>query len=93
MNARDEILRRISAAHVAAPAHEVRRSYSHVKVHADRLAQFVQRVEAYKATVVRTTPDEVATVVAKLLVDAGNVVVPAGFNAAWLPEGLDIVRD
>ena len=91
--AREEILSRIAAAHVGAPAHEIRRSYSHVREHDDRLAQFVQRVEDYKATVIRTSAEDVAEAVAKCLVDAGNVVVPAGFESSWLPDGLDIVRD
>jgi len=93
MNAREEILRRISSAHAAAPDQGVRRGYSHVREHADRLGQFVQRIEDYKATVIRTTPDGVAAAVATCLVDARNVVVPPGFDSSWVPDGLDIVRD
>jgi len=93
MTAREEILRRVNAAHVAAPDQGIRRDYSHVRKHADRLAQFVQRVEDYKATVIRTHPDDVAVAVAKCLGDAQKVVVPPGFDASWVPDGLDILRD
>ena len=93
MTAREEILRRVRSAHVPAPATGIRREYSHVRHHDDRLAQFVQRVEDYKATVVRTPPDGVAAAVAKFLVDARQVVIPPGFDPSWIPEGLDIVHD
>jgi L-lactate dehydrogenase complex protein LldG len=93
MTAREEILRRVRAAHVATPDQETRREYSHVREHDDRLAQFVQRVEDYKATVIRTHPDDVASAVAKCLVEARKVVVPSGFDPSWVPENLSIVRD
>jgi L-lactate dehydrogenase complex protein LldG len=93
MTAREEILRRVRSAHVPAPATGIRRDYSHVRTHDDRLAQFVERVEDYKATVVRTPADGVAAAVAKFLVDARQVVIPPGFNPSWVPEGLDIVHD
>jgi len=93
MTAREEILRRVRAAHVVAPEHEIRREYSHVREHADHLGQFVQRVEDYKATVIRTHPDDVAAAVAKCLVGAGKVVVPPGFEPSWVPAGLSIVGD
>src|ERR1035437_10813254 len=54
---------------------------------------FVERVEDYQATVIRTGPDGVAAAVLKSLDGAASVVVPAGFNAAWLPDGIDIVMD
>lgn len=93
MKAREEILRRVASTHVAAPDHAIRREYSQTRELPDLLGQFVGRVEDYKATVVRTDPDGVATAVAKCLVGAGTVVVPPGFNASWVPEGLDIVHD
>jgi L-lactate dehydrogenase complex protein LldG len=93
MTAREEILRRVRTAQVAAPAQRIRREYSHVRIHTDRLAQFVQRVEDYKATVIRTHPDDVAAAVANCLVDAGSVVVPPGFDTSWVPEGLNILGD
>jgi L-lactate dehydrogenase complex protein LldG len=93
MTAREEILRRVRAAHVTAPDHGIRREYSTVRAYDDRLAQFVQRVEDYKATVIRTSPDDVATAVAKCLCDARSVVIPPGFNPSWVPDGLEVVRD
>jgi L-lactate dehydrogenase complex protein LldG len=93
MTAREEILRRVHAAHVPAPDQGIRRDYTHVRKHADRLAQFVQRVEDYKAIVIRTHPDDVAVAVAKCLGDAQKVVVPTGFDASWVPDGLDILQD
>ena len=93
MTAREEILRRVRVAQVAIPAHEIRREYSHVREHDDRLAQFVQRVEDYKATVIRAHPDDVATAVAKCLADARKVVVPKGFDPSWVPDDLTVVRD
>ena len=93
MTAREEILRRVRVAQVPAPDHGIRRDYSHVREHADRLGQFVQRVEDYKATVIRSHPDDVAAAVAKCLVDARKVVVPQGFEPSWVPEGVTIVGD
>lgn len=93
MTAREEILRRVRAAHVAAPEQAIRRDYSHVRVHADRLAQFVQRVEDYKATVIRAHPDDVTAAVATCLAGARKVVVPPGFEPSWLPQGLDVIGD
>ena len=93
MTAREEILRRVRAVQVAAPEQAIRREYSHVRVHTDRLAQFVQRVEDYKATVIRAHPDDVATAVATCLAGARKVVVPPGFEPSWVPEGLDVIPD
>ena len=93
MKAREEILRRISSAHVATPDHQIRRDYVHTRELPDLLGHFVERVEDYKATVIRTDPDGVAKAVAKCLVGVGKVVIPSGFNASWVPTGLDIVQD
>jgi L-lactate dehydrogenase complex protein LldG len=93
MKAREEILRRITAAQVAAPDHPIRRDYSHTRELPDLLGQFVERVEDYKATVVRTDREGVAEAIAECLADARKVVVPPGFDMSWLPGDLDIVRD
>src|ERR1039458_1508422 len=93
MKAREEILRRISSAHVAAPEHQVRRDYVHTRQLPDLLGLFVERVEDYKAAVIRTDPDGVANAGARCLGGVGKVVVPAGLNAWWVPAGLDIVAD
>lgn len=93
MKAREEILRRIESAKVAAPDHPVRRDYAHIREVPDLLGLFVERVEDYKATVIRTDPDGVAAAIAKCLVGASSVVVPPGFNPSWVPTSLDIIRD
>jgi L-lactate dehydrogenase complex protein LldG len=93
MKAREEILRRIQSAGVVAADHPIRRDYSHTRELPDLLGQFVQRVEDYKATVVRTDRDGVADAVATCLVGARKVVVPPGFATSWVPPGLDLVSD
>ena len=59
----------------------------------DVVGLFVERVEDYRAVVVRCRPDEVADRVREGLADAARVVVPAGFPDAWLPDGIDRVAD
>jgi L-lactate dehydrogenase complex protein LldG len=86
MKAREEILQRVRSANVATPHQPVRRDYAHTVELADPVATFVERVEDYEAAVIRTRPDGVAAAVAKCLEGAGRVVVPAGFNASWLPR-------
>ena len=93
MKAREEILSRVRSARVAAPTHPIRRDYAHTVELADPVGMFVERVEDYQATVIRTGPDGVAAAVAQSLVGARRVVVPAGFNPSWLPDGLDVVQD
>jgi L-lactate dehydrogenase complex protein LldG len=43
--------------------------------------------------VIRTDPDGVAAAVAKSLAGARSVVVPAGLDTSWVPDGIDIVPD
>lgn len=93
MKAREEILSRVRSAQVSAADHPVRRAYAQTVEPADLLGLFVERVEDYKATVIRTSPDAVAAAVAQSLVGASRVVVPAGFTPAWLPDGIEIVHD
>jgi L-lactate dehydrogenase complex protein LldG len=93
MKAREEILGRIRSAHVATPDHQIRREYVHTRDLSDPVDLFVERVQDYKATVIRTDPDNVAAAVAKSLVGARRVVVPAGFKTSWQPGQIDIVGD
>ena len=93
MNAREEILRRVKAAQVAPTVHPIRRDYAHTRDLPDPVGLFVERVEDYQATVIRTGPDGVAAAVAKSLAGARRVVVPAGLNPSWLPDGIAIVQD
>jgi len=97
MNAREEILGRIRTAlgpDRAAPA-EVRRDY---RLTDERdatvlLDVLVDRLEDYKATVVRCAPSDVATTVATALRtalgehDPARVVVAPGVPDAWRPDG------
>lgn len=63
------------------------------------LEVFAERVEDYKATVVRCSLDEVPDAVAAgvLATGAGSVVVPSGLEASWLDAlrtaGLSVVSD
>jgi Uncharacterized conserved protein len=93
MNAREEILGRVQAACVTATDHGIRRDYAHTRGLPDPVRLFVERVEDYQATVIRTDPDGVAAAVAKSLMGVRRVVVPAGFNTSWLPGDIDIVAD
>jgi L-lactate dehydrogenase complex protein LldG len=93
MKAREEILRRISSAGVATPDRPISRDYSRTRQLPDLLGRFVERVEDYKATVVRTDTEGVAAAVAKCLAGAGSVVVPPGFDSSWVPAGFDVVSD
>jgi L-lactate dehydrogenase complex protein LldG len=102
MKAREEILRRVGSALVAAPDVRstepdgddgIRRDYAHTRELPDRLALFVERVENYRARVIRTDPEGVVAAVAKSLAGARRTVVPSGFNPAWIPNDPGIVRD
>ncbi len=102
MSARDEILGRVRAAlgteKGPAPAPDaggrvVARDYSRNQDLPDRLGLFVERVEDYRATVVRTDVAGVPAAIAESLAAARRVIVPAGFPDSWLPAGLDALRD
>jgi L-lactate dehydrogenase complex protein LldG len=93
MKAREEILHRIGAAKVAPSSSPIRRDYTHTREIPQLLDLFVERVEDYKATVIRTDSDGVAAAVATCLGDVSRVVVPPGFNSSWVPGGFDVVSD
>jgi len=93
MSAREEVLGRVRSAQVTPTDHPTRRDYAHTVELADPAGVFVERVEDYKATVIRTGPDGVAAAVAESLLGARRVVVPAGFIQEWLPDSIDVVRD
>ena len=79
MSARDEILGRVRAAlRDAPPAPTVTRAYRSAAalVDEDLLELFVERVEDYRATVVRCALDEVEARIAAAL-DGARTVVPA----------------
>lgn len=93
MKAREEILNRIKSAKVTTPEHPVRRDFVRRRELPDVLGQFVERVEDYKATVIRTNADGVKAAITTCLTGATSVVVPAGLNPAWTPTGIDIASD
>ncbi|HOC13963.1 MAG TPA: LUD domain-containing protein [Propionicimonas sp.] len=91
MNAREEILGRVRAATqdvtVADPALDVpiAWTYGQPLATADVLADFVEKVEDYRATVVRVPAVEVPRAVAEALVTLGatSAVLPSGVPATW----------
>ena len=96
MSARDEVLAKIREALATAEGHapgEVPREYRGTGEHAPGseavLAMFAERVEDYKATVVRCGPDEIPAVVSDVLAGwrASHVVVPPDFGIEWLSSG------
>jgi L-lactate dehydrogenase complex protein LldG len=92
VNAREEVLARIRAARGAAPVPPVARDYRTADGRAAGdpalLDLLVDRLEDYKATVLRCAPSDVATtVVTALSAVTGSVVVAPGVPAGWRPDG------
>ena len=97
--ARDAMLLRIRAALGDRRAEDeaIPREYQHAG-DANRqavLAQFVERVEDYKATVIQTTEAELAAMIARICAERGfhRLVAPDDLPDAWLPAGVEIVKD
>lgn len=85
MSARDVVLGRVTAALAGGERRvEVPWTYAAGADVADVPALFVERVEDYRAVVVRTDAAGVAAAVATALGAAVAVVVPAGLPGAWL---------
>lgn len=105
MNAREEVLRRIRAATSdvteADPALDVpiEWGYGRPLTTADVVADFVEKVEDYKAAVRRCDADNTARTIVEALraLDARSVVVPDGLPEAWVStlerEGFELHRD
>ena len=89
--ARDEMLARIREALVGAEPVAVVRAYREAGTldASEVVARFVERVEDYGATVVRSS--DPAETVAKLL--TGRVVVAPDLPAALRPSGVELVED
>jgi len=91
MSARDEILGRIrTALGDDRPVPPVARDYrtTDERSPADLLDVLTDRLEDYKATVVRCAPDGVAAAVAGAVAGLqGDVVVAPGVPADWRPDG------
>jgi L-lactate dehydrogenase complex protein LldG len=89
MAARDLVLKRIRAALTdvrETPGEvDVPRDYRRSHAGDDVVGLFTERVEDYKATVVRTTPAQAAAEIARL-VEGRSLVVPAGFPPELVPD-------
>ncbi|MCZ4499689.1 MAG: hypothetical protein JWQ74_2242 [Marmoricola sp.] len=85
-SARDDILGRVRQALGSEdrPTVEVLRSYRDAPSYVDLTALFVERVEDYKATVVRCGEDQVEAAITAATA-GGRVVVPTGFG--WTVPG------
>src|SRR5438309_8234576 len=98
--AREEILGRVSAAvHGArsAPAEPLPRDYRRhgARSRAELVALFCERVDDYRAQVLRVPAGSVAGAVtdACRTRDARRLVVPPGLPTAWRPQELTLVED
>jgi L-lactate dehydrogenase complex protein LldG len=90
VSARDDILGRVRQALGGAPAPpQVSRGYRDVALPEDLLDLFVERVTDYRATVVRSAPDEVEARIADAL-DGARAVVPV--DLPW-PVSDSVVDD
>ncbi len=101
--ARDEIVQRVRRALHDVPRRErpedvaVDRGYrTRAEVPSEALiAQFAERVAEYKATVRRVQADALPAAIAEACAARGvrQLVVPADVPAAWLPDGVAVLRD
>lgn len=97
--ARDVILLRIRQALGERQAAEeaISREYRHTG-EADQqavVAQFIERVEDYKAAVFQTTEAELPATLARVCAERGfrRLVAPADLPDAWLPADVEILKD
>jgi len=95
VSARDDILGRVRSAlrQPSGPAESVPETVTEPVRVDDVVGLFVERVEDYRAVVVRCGPSEVAERVREGLAGAASVVVPAGFPEEWWPDGFERVAD
>ena len=90
MSARDDVLGRIRQARGGTPVPPVARDYrtTDQRPSAELLDLLVDRLEDYKATVLRCSREDVATTVATALAAVpGDVVVAPGVPPGWRPDG------
>jgi L-lactate dehydrogenase complex protein LldG len=100
MTARDDILGRVRSALRQPPGGGIsERSSAPSTLHTssgrvdDVVGLFVERVEDYRAVVVRCRPDDVAEQIREGLASSRRVVVPPGFPDEWLSDGFERVTD
>ena len=95
MSARDEILARIAAA-VPTPPDEVPHAYRRQGTlsAAERTQRFCERVDEYRASVVRIDGPIAPAVEAVCAGQAAeSLVVPAGLPAEWRPQNVRLIDD
>lgn len=98
MTAKDVMLARIRSALGPDPAvAEVPRAYrtagEEPDAHSDLVELLVDRLEDYRATVLRCHAEGIAGAVADALGDARRIVVPPGLPGQWLPAAIEVVPD
>ncbi len=105
MSARDEVLRRVRSALKDGPreatgeGEAVAWEYGRATAMDDVLSHFLERVEDYRAAVVRVPADQVARTIAEALTsrDIPSAVLPAGVPGAWAEAvsaaGVRVERD
>lgn len=92
--ARLELLTRINRAARGAPVPEVPAYPSAAAQSREEvLHTFHDRIVDYRAGFVQVVADGVLEAVRTALAGVRRVVVPDGLDAAWLPDGLDVLRD
>jgi L-lactate dehydrogenase complex protein LldG len=97
--AREAILQRIQSALGEARAEDaaIQRDYRHAgdASRAAIIAQFVERVEDYKATVIQTTEADLAAAIAHVCAERGfrRLAAPVDVPESWLPAGVEVARD
>lgn len=100
LSGREEILRRIATALRDVPTTErsedvaVPRDYLRHES-ADHVELFVERVAAYRATVLRVRPIELAEAIGARCAQRGvrRLAVPADLPAAWAPPSVELVAE
>lgn len=98
-DAREAMLQRIRQALGERRAAEeaIPRDYRHTGEtdHQAVVAQFIERVEDYKATVFQTTEAELPATLARVCAERGfrRIVAPADLSDAWLPADVEILKD
>lgn len=103
MNAREEVLARIVAAHSAAPPpdlpyEQIDREYRTTSdASTEGLTELlIDRLVDYRALVRRCSVDDLAATIAAALTDRGiqTIVVPSGLNSSWMESlSVDVVTE
>ena len=98
VSAKDAILARIRQALAdAPPAEPITRDYHQHddRAHAALLEEFIDRLRDYKAVVYPITNAALAPTIAEICATHGirSLAVPTDLPPAWLPDGIEVLRD